>query len=83
LGRTSNRSSYFRSWRRAVESGEQRSTIGNERELRLVRSTAGSPPTCATRSRDGGTIQKVVVVDVSGDHYVDLDLEGMKALKND
>jgi arylsulfatase A-like enzyme len=30
----------------------------------------------------GGTIQKVVV-DVSGDHYVDLELEAMKAFKND
>jgi arylsulfatase len=30
----------------------------------------------------GGTIQKVVV-DVSGEHYVDLELEAMKAFKND
>jgi len=30
----------------------------------------------------GGTIQKVVV-DISGDHYVDLELEAMKAFKND
>ena len=30
----------------------------------------------------GGTIQKVVI-DVSGDHYVDLELEAMKAFKND
>ena len=30
----------------------------------------------------GGTIDRVVV-DVSGDHYVDLELEAMKAFKND
>jgi arylsulfatase len=30
----------------------------------------------------GGTVQKVVV-DVFGDHHVDLELEAMKALKND
>ncbi|MGI9644222.1 MAG: arylsulfatase, partial [Ilumatobacteraceae bacterium] len=30
----------------------------------------------------GGTIQKVVI-DVSGEHYVDLELEAMKAFKND
>ena len=43
----------------------------------MGRSATASPP-----GLHGRHIQKVVV-DLSGDHYVDLELEAMKAFKND
>lgn len=44
--------------------------------------TAGGPRLTPISDSTGGTIHKVVV-DLSGDHYVDLEHEAMAAFKRD